>query len=265
LLSGPVVITPGRVAVGSSNTTAYARDQLQGFTPGGGKERNYWSGNVSLGLNLRGGNTESVDYNASANLQRRTPGTRFSLNYIGNVSSVDSVDSANNHRVNSEFNLWISRRLYLVLPFAEYYRDPFQNLESRYTLGVGLGYDLIDRPKLEWNITAGPGYQYSEFVSVQPGEPASKGSGAMVFSSSFDWEITRRIELLLEYRLQYTSQEVGETTSHSVSTLSLELTKRFDLNVSFVWDRIANPKVSADGSQPEPNDYQLVLGLGVDF
>jgi hypothetical protein len=47
--------------------------------------------------------------------------------------------------------------------------------------------------------------------------------------------------------------------------LSLELTKRFDLDVSFVWDRISNPKVGADGVEPKPDDFRLVVGLGVDF
>lgn len=265
MVFGSVAITPERVVVGSSNTTAFARDQLQSLTPGGSKERNYWSGRASLGLSLRGGNTESMEYNASANLQRRTPATRFSLDYLGNVSSVDSVQSANNHRVNSEFNLWLSRRLFLVLPFAEYYRDPFQNLDYRLTLGVGAGFDLVDRPNLEWNITAGPAYQHTVFDSVQPGEDLERGAAAMVFGSRFDWNITRRIELILAYRLQLTSEEVGETTHHSESTLSLELTKRFNLDVSFIWDRVSNPKASADGTQPEPDDYRLVLGVGVDF
>jgi len=48
--------------------------------------------------------------------------------------------------------------------------------------------------------------------------------------------------LTLEYRGQYTSREVGETTHHGVSTLSFELTKRFDLDVSFIWDRISNSR-----------------------
>jgi len=91
------------------------------------------------------------------------------------------------------------------------------------------------------------------------------GTAALVFGSRFDWDITRRIELILEYRGQYTSREVGETTHHSVSTLSLELTKRFNLDVSFVWDRITNPKVGSDLVQPKPDDFRLVVGLGVDF
>ncbi len=84
-------------------------------------------------------------------------GTRLSLDYIGNVSMSDGAGNASNHRVNSEFDLWLSRRFYLILPFVQYYKDPFQNLSDHVTRGSGIGYDLIDRPKLEWNITTGPG------------------------------------------------------------------------------------------------------------
>ena len=124
---------------------------------------------VSLGLTVRAGNTEQVEYNAQARLQRRTPATRFSLDYIGNISSFNGVENANNTRVNSEFDLWLSRRFYLILPQLEYYRDPFQNLKARVTAGGGAGYDLIDHPNLEWNISTGPAYQYAWFEPTQPG------------------------------------------------------------------------------------------------
>ena len=264
-VSGPVLITPSEVAVGGESPQVFPRDQLQSLTPGGAKELNYWSGNLSAGLTLRAGNTEQVEYTAQAHLQRRTPATRLSLDYIGNVSILDDVTSANNHRLNSEFDLWLSRRFYLVLPYAEYYRDPFQNLAHRVTGSIGVGYDLIDRPKLEWNITAGPAYQYAWFESAQPGEPTEKGAAALVFGTRFDWDITRKIEFILEYRGQYTSPEVGETTHHAVATLSLDITKRFDLDVSLTWDRIANPKVGSDGVEPKQDDFRLVVGLGVDF
>jgi putative salt-induced outer membrane protein YdiY len=264
-VSGPVTITPEQIAVGGATPQSQPRDQLQSLTPGGTKERNYWSGNASLGLTLRAGNTKSVDYSAQAHLQRRTPETRFSLDYMGNFSSVNDVESANNQRVNTELDYWLSRRFYLILPSAEYYTDPFQNLKTRLTGGVGVGYDLISRPKMEWNITSGPAYQYAWFESAEPGAPTEKGNGALTFGSRFDWDITRRIELILEYRGIYTSKEVGETTHHAVGSIELELTKRLDLNVSLTWDRISNPKVGSDGVQPQPDDFRLVVGFGVDF
>lgn len=265
-LTGPVTITPGEVTVGGGPTPqVHPRDHVQSFTPSGSREREYWSVMVSAGLSLRAGNSEQYEYNAQARLQRRTPETRLSLDYIGNLSSVNGVESANNHRVTSEFDYWISRRFYLVLPVAEYYQDPFQNLAHRLTAGVGIGYDLITRRKVEWNITTGPAYQQSWFESVQPGEPTQKGSAALWFGSRFDWDITRRIEWIVEYRGQYTSREIGETTHHAVNTLSLDLTKHFELDVSLVWDRIAQPKIGADGVSPKPDDVRLILGVGLDY
>ena len=263
--SGPISITPEHVTVGGAEPRTFPRDELQSITPGGSKERNYWSGKVSVGLSVSAGNTKSVDYNAQASLQRRTPDTRLRFDYLGNVSSVDDVESADNQRASVEFDYWLSRRLFLVVPYAEYFSDPFQNIAKRVTGNVGLGYDLVDHPNLEWNITAGPAYQYTWFDSVQTGQATEKGALALVFGSRFDWEITRRIELILEYRGQYTSRELGETFHHSVSTLSVELTKRLDLDVSFVWDRTQNPKPDSSGAVPTQNDFRLVLGLGVRF
>jgi putative salt-induced outer membrane protein YdiY len=220
---------------------------------------------MSLGLALQTGNTKSVQYNAQVDLQRRTPATRLSLDYIGNVSSFNGDENANNHRVNTEFDLWLSRRFYLVLPSVEYYTDPFQNLAHRVTAGGGIGYDLIDRRRLEWNITTGPAYQYAWFESAEPGNPTQKGTAALTFGSRFKWDITPRIKWILEYRGQYTSREVGETTHHAVSTLSLDLNKRLTLDVSGIWDRISDPKVGENLVQPKPDDFRLVVGLGVHF
>ncbi|MBE2212749.1 MAG: DUF481 domain-containing protein [Opitutaceae bacterium] len=265
-LSGIVTITPEEVRVVDGVVhTIVPRSRLQSLTPGGGKEMDYWSGNASIGLTLRSGNLEQVEYNAMFYLQRRTPATRLSLDYIGNVSSIDEVESANNHRVNLAFDLWVSGQLYLILPSLEYFKDPFQNIKRRVTAGAGLGYDIIDSTKLDWAISAGPAQQWVEFESAQPDEPTESTSGALIVASRIDWDITRRLELNLEYRGQLTKKEVGETTHHFTSTLSVELTKAIDLDISFVWDRIENPKVGDDGVQPEPDDYRLVFGFGMDF
>jgi hypothetical protein len=264
-VSGRIKITPEEVRVGGVEPRVFPRDQLQSLTRGGAKEVNFWSGKGSLGLTLRAGNTQAVEYSAQAHLQRRTPASRLSLDYIGNVSSVEGAENANNTRVNTEFDLWLSRRFYLIAPSFEYYRDPFQNLAYRVTAGGGLGYDIVDRPSLNWNISTGPAYQHAAFDSVQPGEQTSKDAASLTFGTRFDWDITRRTDLILEYRGQYTSRAVGETLHHAVGTLSIELTKRFDLDVSLVWDRISQPKVGDDDVGPKPDDFRLIVGVGMDF
>jgi putative salt-induced outer membrane protein YdiY len=265
LFSGPVNITPDFVQIGGVEPRSFPRADLQSITPGGAGERNLWSGRVSLGLSIDSGNTSSVDYNAQVRLQRRTPITRLSIDYLGNVSTQNDVQSANNHRVTGEFDYWLSRRLYLIVPRVEYYRDTFQNIDHRNTLGGGVGYDLIDRKRLEWNVSAGPAYQNTVFNSVPAGEPAERNAAALTFGSKLDWDITQRIELLLEYQGQYTSRSSGETYHHTVSTLSIDITKRFDLDISFIWDRTQNPRPNSSGVVPKKDDFRLVVGLGMRF
>ena len=262
--AGPITITPDQVTVAGDEPITFPRSDLQSITPGGTRER-YWSGKVSAGLTVRAGNTKSVDFNAQVNLQRRTPDTRFKLDYLGNLNSLDDVESADNHRVNTEFDLWLSRRLFLILPAFEFYKDPFQNIDRRFTVGGGLGYDIFARPNLEWSVTTGPAYQHTRFESVQAGEPPDRGTAAMTFGTLFDWQITRRIGFIFEYRGQYTDRDVGETFHHTVATLELDLTKRFEFDVSLVWDRIQSPQPESDGTIPKQDDLRLVLGLGVRF
>jgi putative salt-induced outer membrane protein YdiY len=265
LASGPVSITPDTVTVNGPVTLTYPRDSLHSLTPGGEKERNLWSGKLSLGLTLRAGNSSQTEYNAQARLRRRTPGTRLSLDYIGFISSLEGAQTANDHRVNAEFDVWLSRRLFLVLPGLEYYKDRFQNIDYRLTGGVGVGYDLIANRDMEWNVTAGPAYQKIVYYSVEPGEDDSKTTGALTFGTRYDWTIRKGTDLIVEYRGQFTSKDVGETTHHTVATLSLDITKQIDLDVTFTWDRISDPKAGANGVVPKPDDFRLVVGFGVNY
>ena len=84
---------------------------------------------------------------------------------------------------------------------------------------------------------------------------------ALVISTLLDWDITRRFELILEYQGQLTRKEVGETNHHMVSTLEIEVTRQFDLDLRFEWDRISNPKVGSDGIEPQPDDFSLMVSL----
>ncbi len=114
------------------------------------KESNYWSGKFGAGLNVRTGNTEQTEYNANANFKRRTPKNRINFDYLGSFSESDETTIADNQRASAGWNRFISRRFYISPIGGEYYRDPFQNIASRWTLGVGAGYQILDTSKVEW-------------------------------------------------------------------------------------------------------------------
>ncbi len=265
---GSLWITRDKVIVDFEETVSYPREHLFGIVPGEPNEWSYWSGKVSLGVTVRGGNTDQLEYNSRVSLARRTTLTRLTLEYLGNFSRTQDTETANNHRATAGFDVFLSRYLFVRVPFAEYFRDPFQNIDHRATVGVGVGYDFFNRfnsPVVEWNVSLGPAYQQTWYESVEPGRPESQGSSAVVIGTLFNWDISRRIEFTLDYSGQFSIQKDVSSTHHTELIWELELTKRLDLDVSFIWDYTANPQTDAAGVTPERSDYRMVLALGLDF
>lgn len=262
---GTLWIDRTNITVTSGITNQYPRNTVLGIAPGGPKERNYWSGNISVGFSIRSGNVNQTDFNSSAGLKRITPATRLALDYLGNYSEVDNLENANNHRVSLSFDVFLSKRLFVRTPFAEYYRDPFQNIQGRTTIGAGLGYDILDRSKVDWSVTAGPAYQTLRYISVLPGEDIKRNTPAAVLSTDLDWDITSKLELIFQFSTQISSTDAGGVTSHLLTKFEYEVTKILDIETSFILDRTSRPQQDQNGVTPKKNDVRLVFGLGLEF
>jgi putative salt-induced outer membrane protein YdiY len=263
---GSLLITTNEVRVVSqTGTNVHARADLLGIAPTGNREWNKWSGQVAAGLSFRSGNTREVEYNAHLTLNRRTPSTLLTFDYLGNFGKINQVETENNQRLQARFDSYLSRRLFLRAPDLEYYHDPLQNLDHRYTLGAGIGYKLVKTRRVDWEITAGPAYQRNEFSSVEPGERNTRDSLAMVFGSRLEIELSKRLDFILEYRAQFSGRETGNNTHHGVATLKFDIHKRLKLDLSFIWDRVASPTTESSGLTPQQDDLRLMMQLGVAF
>ena len=243
----------------------FERSQLIAFSPGRPKERNYWSGKVSLGANYSSGNTNQAQFAASANVRRQTPSNRFVMNYLGNYTETENIQTVNNHRLDGHFDILKTRKYFFRPVFAEYYRDPFLNLQYRISFGVGIGYHLINTPKTTWDLTGGPAYQRTQFISVQAGQSDTESTPALVVSTNYDTELNKKIDLIAGYTFYIVNQASGSYTHHIITSLETELTKWLDFDISFVWDRTKDPTPNEDGTIPKSNDFQLIFSLGIDF
>ena len=87
---------------------------------------------------------------------RRTVNNRISLDYIANFNETENVEVTNNHRVNLGWDMFLTNRFFINPIYGEYFRDPFQNIDARNTVGVGAGYQIFDSPKTEWEVSGGP-------------------------------------------------------------------------------------------------------------
>ena len=249
---------------------SYDRSKLISFAPGGKRERDLWAIKATLSLDLRQGNTDQVDYTAKVNIKRRGSTTRFLMDYIGNISKTNGgdgslVETINNHRLNASYDYYKTRYFFYTPVFAEYFRDPFTNIDSRITLGAGLGYTVIDDGKTELSFSGGPAYVKTEFVSVSAGENTSESTPAAVLRTNYDLELTKTIDFIARYNIQVGNTASGGYTHHIILTVESEITGALDFDTSFIWDRTTHPTQAADGTSPEPNDYRITFGISYTY
>lgn len=263
---GQLTILDGKVLlVDGEEERTYKRSELVAIAPGVERERDFWSGFVSVGITARGGNTETVDATTMINIKRRRASNRFIADYLGNFSETGDEETANNQRITATYDWFLTTRLFWRIAGVQYYRDPFSNIDNQYSVSTAIGYDLIMGPKVEWDASVGGGYQRQDFVSVvAPDEPTVETPFFMA-STVFDWEVSSRVDFLADYSFRVLNEVSGTYTHHALAKVSTEFIGDFDLDVSVIWDHIQTPQAKDDGTVPEKNDYQLVVSLAYDF
>jgi hypothetical protein len=267
IITGVLVMKEDKVMLRktSGDEIELHRDKVISIAERADREWDRWSGMLSIGLNLRGGNSDTADLTTTAKIQRRTVLTRFGADYLANYSQSQEVETANNQRLNGNFDWFLTSRFFWQILGGEYYRDPFSNIDSQYSLHTGFGYDLIHSQKTEWTVSAGVGYQQTRFSSVEAGQDDQSSSPFLGAETVFDYEISGYIDYLFDYSLRWLNESNGQYTHHMLTTLSFDLISDLDFDVSLIWDRIEKPQAAADGSVPKQDDYQLVFGLAYDF
>ena len=243
----------------------FDRSRLISIAHGSSEEIGYWSAKVSLGIDIREGNSDQINFSTSAYAKRRTSLSRFFIDYLGVYNKAEGIETANSHRISSYYDIFQTKKYYWRPVFGEYFRDPFANIQNSVTVGTGVGYHIIDTPKTEWDITPGIAYQYTQNVSVEAGQNTDNSTAVLVVGTEYDTELTKKIDFNALYKFNIVNQESGTYTHHAKATLEIELTGRLDLDISLVWDRIEDPKPEDDGRVPDQDDFYFFVGIGFEL
>jgi putative salt-induced outer membrane protein YdiY len=252
------------VTVGDE-TREYARDQVVSIAQTDEKKRNLWSGKFSVGANFRGGNTDTTDLNVRANAKRRTASSLLVVDYIGNYSETESIETSNNHRLDSYRDVILTKNFFWRQLRAEYFRDKFKNIENQFSLLTGLGYHIIYSSETKWDVSVSLGARYTKFVSVPTEVSIDNTTPAFGAGTMYDMELTSWMDFLLEYSFQVVDSESGRYTHHFITTLSNDLIGDIDLDFSFVWDRTEKPQPDSEGNVPDRDDFQMIVAVSYDI
>jgi hypothetical protein len=243
----------------------FKRTVLSSILEGKPRELNFWSFKATLGIIARTGNSKQSDAAVFARIRREAMRSRFDLSYTGNLGTVQDTSNVDNHRVDSSFNAFISRRLFVTPVAVEYFADRFQNIDYRLMAGAGVGYYLWRQGNFDWYLQLGGAYQDIRYLSVEPGENQVVESGTIIPVLNLDWDITGDIEFELDYDSKIGVPEVKNTFHYLFALLSIELSDYLDLDTDFQWNHNENPVADANGVVPVRDDFRYSVGIGVDI
>jgi hypothetical protein len=265
VIVGKLVIAGDAGRIVGDEPRQVERSQILSITPAGSKPFSGLGGKVSAGLTFRQGNVDQVDANVSAEIEHRRVRDRIELDYLANYYRSEGTETANDQRINGQWNHLITDRFFVKPAIVEWYRDPLQNLASRSTAGAGLGYWIFDTRRTEWQVSAGLSWQRTQWVGVEAGEEAEQTAGAFAGSTSFEQEWTKDVEFKLDYTFYLTQESAGSYIHHALVSIETEWTDTLDFDVSLYWDRTQVPQAERDGTVPDQDDFRLVVGLGIEF
>ncbi|MEA1892210.1 MAG: DUF481 domain-containing protein [Campylobacterota bacterium] len=242
----------------------FSRKEIVSMAREGNKILDSWSGKISVSLDVRNGNKNQYDLVAKADIKRRTSNTRLAFDYLGRISSRNKEQTVNDHRLNQKFDVYETRSFFYTPVFSEYYQNKIKNIQDQITIGIGAGYEIINNSFVEWDLSGGPAYTYVEYISVLQGDHIVQAPAFEVMTH-LDFDISKRIDFIIDYKLTYTSDEAGKYKHHMIITQENEITDWLDLDFTAVWDYLLYPRETLDGNIPVQSDFQFLIGLGIDF
>ncbi len=276
-VEGKMVFENGKFNIVKDDGSAInvANDQIASITGGENRESSYWSANVMLGLDVMRGNTDQTTATVQAHAQRRSSDTRMIADYLSTYTRVDgNITAADSNRISSSFDIYQTAHFFWRAAYGEFLRDPFQNIEQRYTVAVGVGYDILYTASTNWSVTAGPGYQkenYSNAVlnRAADGNISDFSSPILYFNTTFDYDIAKDVDFIFTYNMYYQTEEAGTYIHHAIAALNTELINNLVFNVSVIWDKTATPQSFINDvgvkETPEQDDLKTVVSLGYSY
>jgi putative salt-induced outer membrane protein len=148
-----------------------------------------WQGNIELGASRTTGNVDSFGFYGAIEAERRGVAMDHSISARADLQETNGLRSAERitaswrprYRIGDDLN---------VYGLTQYEHDPLIGIGSRYTVGGGVGYSVLDETGLRLRLDGGPAVRHTRTVE---GEAFTAVGGRA--SLDFDWKITPTLEL----------------------------------------------------------------------
>ena len=191
-----------------------------------------WTGNGELGGFISSGNTENRGLAIGVNMTKETLRWKHTLRGQVDYQEDQGITSRERFFAGYEGNWKFSPRGFAVLAL-NYERDRFTGFSSRFSQALGLGYRLVDGPRLTIALDGGPALRQTLFTTG-----AQENVLAARAAVNAKWVMTR--SLTLSQTATYYADNVNSSLL-ALSQLTARLNGRLSARLSVQINNESNP------------------------
>lgn len=251
--SAKVEVTPAEVTAirNADEQKAYERLLRPGLLE-------LWSGGGSGGLAGANGNAQTLTFTTAFTAARVTNKDKISLYFNAIKASAlvggKNADTAHAVRGGIGYDRNVSARLF-VNTFNDYEYDRFQDLDLRFVIGGGLGFQVVKGERGALSLVGGIDYNHSSFST-----PLTRSSAEAYWGDNYSLKLTGVSSLIQSFRMFNGLSDTGARRMNFDVGLSTRLKKRLTWNLSLSDRYLSNP---APGRKT--NDWLYTTALGLTF
>jgi len=208
-----------------------------------------FSAAISLGANVKSGNSEQTTLHANLEGERRAETSRLTGRILWNDSKEEGVRTAKSLFGAFKADRFWSEKAY-VYGSTEFLSDEFKNLDLRGVGSVGVGYQAYESDELAFFVEGGLSYIYRDFTTGGDEDEISAR-----FATRLNWEIFDGVDLT-DNLVVYPSFENDAYELRNELGLSTEIFGGWAVRFSNVLEYDSDPDPGF-----EEEDLLWVLGL----
>ena len=216
-----------------------------------------WTGNVNLGATKTAGNANNSSVSATMDAVRRSSIDRFTFGagwlYTEQKDQATKEKSITERRTYAsvKYDYFVSKRWYInANTKAE--GSKAADLDLRYTIGVGTGYQFYEEPDFTLSGELGLGYFYEKFKHQDGDDHVT-----MRAASNLGWKISSRIGYNHLVEWYPSTEKFSDMLVHYDGRMTASLTKSMFLRFQLLWDWDSTP---AAGQRRSDTTYILSIG-----
>jgi len=224
-----------------------------------------WSGAVVINGSLTRGNTDTdnlgVAVNAGLRRNNDTNNDRFTVGGAYNFGrqkdsvSGNKVTSTDNWMAMGKYDLFLTPKFY-AFGLMQVDHDRIADLNYRLSPSVGVGYQWIEKPDMNFSTEAGAGYVYEKYISGG----TTDDYVALRLAYHFDKKLSETVAIFHNLAWMPAIDDPSNFNLDTDAGIRANLTKNMFSQLKVEWKRNTRP---APGAQED--DLIYTLGVGWTF